>query len=117
MAERNIQVKKMRDYAEEAAIARLAQRSVPFADRKRGRVQEEANREEILAVLSRASYDHAFAAELSESGATALDGYKLSMEEKAAILSGDIRWLEDRVGPLTGSRKIWLNLRQMQERW
>lgn len=75
------------------------------------------SKEAVLAALDRAAEDLGFIAELTEHGSDALKGYALTLEEKAALLSGDIRWIEAHIGRLTEKRKAWLNCRLGQERW
>jgi hypothetical protein len=43
--------------------------------------------------------------------------YDLSDEAKAALLSGDINWIEDRVGKLDARLRTWLDCRLQQEIW
>ena len=75
------------------------------------------HRSEILSVLERAAQDNHFIAQLTHHGQEALQGYDLSMQEKAALLSGDIRWIEARVGKLNSRLRTWLDCRLQQERW
>jgi hypothetical protein len=78
---------------------------------------ERQTHSEILRVLDRAAEDNAFIAELTYRGSKALEGYKLSLKEKAALLSGDIRWIESRVGTLNARLRTWLDCRLQQEIW
>ncbi len=71
----------------------------------------------VMEVLERAAQYNQFIAELTEHGSKALEGYDLSSQEKAALISGDIQWIEKRVGSLTETQKTWLNCRLQQERW
>lgn len=71
----------------------------------------------LVEVLEKAADDPSFIARLTEKGSQALSGYKLMPEEKAAIISGDIRWIEACVGPLTDRQKTWLMCRLEQENW
>ena len=71
----------------------------------------------VLEVLDRASLDWEFIALLSHDGSRALEEYDLDREERAALLCGDMRWIESRVGKLSDERKIWLNCRLQQEAW
>ena len=71
----------------------------------------------VLAVLDRAAQDNAFLARLAESPAEALKSYELSAEEKAALMSGDIRKIESWVGELDERLRTWLVLRLSQEKW
>lgn len=76
-----------------------------------------ANRETIIAVLNRAAEDNEFAVRLSDVGSEALREYDLNMEEKAALVSGDVRWLRKHVGRLDGKLRAWPERRLQQERW
>ena len=73
--------------------------------------------EEILRVLDRAASDDRFIAQLTHQGSRALQGYDLTMEEKAALLSGDIGWIEAHVGQLDGRMRTWPECRLQQENW
>ena len=72
---------------------------------------------EILRVLNSAADDNSFIAELTYRGAQALEGYKLTVQAKAALLSGDIRWIEARVGKMDARLRTWLDCRLQQEIW
>jgi len=71
----------------------------------------------VLAVLDRATQDNAFLARLAENPAEALKEYELTTEEKAALMSGDIRKIESWLGKLDERLKTWLMLRLSQEKW
>ena len=71
----------------------------------------------VLAVLDKASQDNAFLARLAENPAEALKEYELTAEEKAALMSGDIRKIESWLGKLDERLKTWLMLRLSQEKW
>ncbi len=71
----------------------------------------------ILAVLARARDDSGFLARLAENPDQALKGYDLALEEKAALASGDIRWIESRLGTLGEPLRAWLTARLSQEKW
>jgi hypothetical protein len=72
---------------------------------------------EILKVLRRAATDDGFIARLTDQGSKALRGYHLSRRAKAALMSGDIRWVEARVGKLNKRLRTWFNCRLQQEIW
>jgi formate dehydrogenase alpha subunit len=72
---------------------------------------------ELIGVLERASRDSRFMANLAEEGSRALEGYNLTSEQKAALVSGDVRWIEKNVGKLTEDQKRWLSSRLEQEIW
>lgn len=78
---------------------------------------EDLTRKEILRVLDRAAGDNDFIAQLTYWGSEALQGYYLNSEAKAALLSGDIRWIEAHVGKLDARSSTWLQCRLQQEIW
>ena len=71
----------------------------------------------LVEVLTRAKDDNAFLARLSDNPAQALRGYALTSEGVAALASGDIRWIESKLGKLDEPLKSWLNARLAQEKW
>jgi hypothetical protein len=74
--------------------------------------------EEVLrAVLERAAEDRGFIAELTYQGSDALAPYPLTWEAKAALLSGDVRWVEGKLGKLDARLRTWLDCRLQQEIW
>lgn len=77
----------------------------------------EVNATEILRVLDRAAEDDDFIVQLTYHGSKALQGYNLTNQEKAALLSGDIGWIEARVGKLDARLRTWLDCRLQQEIW
>ena len=77
----------------------------------------DVHRREILRVLERAATDNDFIAQLTHQGHEALQSYNLTGQERAALLSGDIRWLEARLGTLSPRLRTWLDCRLQQEKW
>jgi DNA-binding NtrC family response regulator len=75
------------------------------------------NKETIIAVLNRAAEDNAFIGKLSDLGSEALKEYDLAPDEAAALVSGDVSWLERHVVKLEGKLNTWLECRLQQERW
>jgi len=73
--------------------------------------------EEMLKVLERAATDSDFFTALFEQAADALDHYELTGPEKLALLTGDITWIEEQIGPLTREQRRWLDLRRSAEIW
>jgi len=71
----------------------------------------------LLAVLSRANDDSKFMAGLAENPGETLKGYDLTSEERAALSSGDIRWIESKLGTLDEPLRTWLTARLAQEKW
>jgi len=71
----------------------------------------------LVSVLARARDDTKFLAKLADNPYQALKAYNLTPEAKAALESGDIRWLESRVGMLDEPLRTWLTSRLTQEKW
>jgi len=71
----------------------------------------------LLAVLAKARDDSHFLARLAENPAEALKDYDLTSEERAALSSGDIRWIESKLGTLDEPLRTWLTARLAQEKW
>jgi hypothetical protein len=78
----------------------------------------DVNGEEILRALERAAEDDGFIAQLTYRGDEALQRYNLTCQEEAALLSGDIGWIEARLGKRLSRRlRTWLDCRLQQEIW
>ena len=75
------------------------------------------SRTELLGVLEKAADDPDFIARLTYEGSNALREYDLTLEEKAALLRGDIKWIEARIGQLDDRLRTWLWCRLQQEIW
>ena len=71
----------------------------------------------LMNVLERAADDCAFIAQLTYQGSEALQDYDFTSEEKAALLSGDIKWIEAHIGKLDERLSMWLWRRLQQEIW
>lgn len=76
-----------------------------------------AETEALISVLAKARDDSTFLARLSENPDKTLDGYNLTNEAKAALASGDLNWVESKVGSLDEPLRTWLMLRLSQEKW
>ncbi len=59
--------------------------------------------EVMMEVLERAADDITFYAQLAE-GSAVLEGLDLTMEEKAALINGDQRFIESRIGKKVDKR-------------
>ena len=80
--------------------------------------EKSKKRETLLAVLARAADDSQFLAQLADNPAEALnDYYTLTQEEVAALVSGDIRKIENWIGKLDKKHATWLWCRLSQEKW
>jgi DNA-binding NtrC family response regulator len=80
-------------------------------------VQKVVHREELLGVLERAAHDGDFVSKIYYEGADALREFRLTAAEKLALLTGDIPWIEEHVGPLTDTQRRWLEQRLSAEIW
>ena len=72
---------------------------------------------EVLNVLNRTTTDRQFWKDLMELGSEALDEYPLKSEAKAAIISGDLQWLNENVGELTQKQLMFVYKRGEREAW
>jgi ActR/RegA family two-component response regulator len=86
---------------------------------KKAETEEEKliQKREVLGVLSRTAEDTDFWADLMENGSLALADYKLSGEAKAAIASGDLKWINENVGELTQKQLMFIYKRLEREAW
>ena len=86
------------------------------------RAAEERDRPRIDAglvreVLMLAATDPDFGKRLLYEGSRVLSGFALPPEAKAAIVSGDVVWLEKECGELTRAERDWLERRLQAEIW
>jgi formate/nitrite transporter len=82
-----------------------------------GQYVADAEATAVMSVLAKARDDGDFLAQLSENPDKALKGYNLTNEAKAALSSGDVQWLESRVGFLDEPLRTWITSRLAQEKW
>ena len=75
------------------------------------------HKEEVIRVLERAAADEQFTADLLYKGADALEDYDLTGSEKLAVLTGDLQWIEEHIGPLKPNQRRWLEQRLGTEIW
>jgi len=87
---------------------------VEKVDTEEGRLIQ---KQEVLRVLTRASQDEVFWQDLLKNGSAALKDYKLSNQAKAAIISGDLEWINRHVGKLSEKQLQWIRARLEMERW
>ena len=71
----------------------------------------------VRQVLRRAGGDQDFGQRLLNEGSRVLSGLALSPQAKAAIVSGDIAWIEKECGQLTADERDWLERRLQAEIW
>ncbi len=86
---------------------------------KKAETEEEKliQKREVLAVLGRTAEDSHFWLDLMENGSLALEEYRLSSEAKAAIASGDLKWINENVGELTQKQLMFIYKRLEREAW
>lgn len=72
---------------------------------------------EVMNVLNRTAEDSRFWTQLLENGSLALAGYQISQEAKAAIISGDLKWLNANIGELTQKQLAFIYKRLEREAW
>jgi DNA-binding NtrC family response regulator len=72
---------------------------------------------EVIRVLERTAKDAEFWDELMEKGSEALQGYRLTRQAKAAILSGDVEWIRKHVGELSDEQLTFIRKRLEREAW
>ena len=72
---------------------------------------------EVLNVLNRTCDDEQFWMDLMENGSAALDHYTLSSEAKAAIASGDLKWINQNIGELNQKQLMFIYKRLEREAW
>jgi len=95
-------------------LAGAASRALaPERDEPEARVEADLVKE----VLRLASRDRDFGASLLTEGSRVLSGYALSTEAKAAIVSGDIAWIEKECGELSVEEHDWIERRLGAEIW
>jgi DNA-binding response OmpR family regulator len=72
---------------------------------------------EVIQVLNRTWEDRVFWIDLMEQGSRALADYRLSSEAKAAITSGDLKWINENIGELTQKQLLFIYKRLEREAW
>jgi YesN/AraC family two-component response regulator len=72
---------------------------------------------EVLRVLDRTYEEPAFWRDLLEKGSEALEEYQLSSTAKAAIISGDLKWINENIGELTQKQLSFILKRLEREAW
>ena len=72
---------------------------------------------EVIRVLNRTTEDEIFWNELMDTGSEALEDYNLTSAAKAAVASGDLKWINDHVGELTQKQLMFIYKRLEREAW
>jgi DNA-binding NtrC family response regulator len=78
--------------------------------------QELIHKDEVAKVLERADSDDEFFMNLLERSVDALNEYDLTKAEKLAIVTGDVRWIEDQLGRLTRAQRRMLIFLKIQSK-
>ena len=117
----------VRDYLRKPFSENEFLSAVNEALQERGREELEARlstvegrliqKREVMNVLNRTAEDSNFWVDLLEKGSAALKGYQISREAKAAIISGDLMWLNENIGELTQKQLGFIYKRLEQEAW
>jgi YesN/AraC family two-component response regulator len=92
---------------------RTAPAAAPDDDASRALIEKR----EVMRVLNRTSEDEVFWNALMEEGSSALADYELSDEAKAAIVSGDLGWINANIGELTQKQLMFIYKRLEREAW
>jgi len=90
---------------------------VPVTKKAETKKEKIIQKREVTQVLNRSAEDTDFWTDLMETGSEALVDYELSMEAKAAIASGDLRWINENVGELTQKQLMFIYKRLEREAW
>ncbi|RJP92471.1 MAG: response regulator [Desulfobacteraceae bacterium] len=98
-------------------LVRSIKDSIEKAEKHEPEPQAVVHKEEMIRVLELAASDDLFRHNLLEHGADALDDFELSRPEKLAVITGDIHWIEEELGPLTPNQRQWLEARLEAEVW
>jgi DNA-binding response OmpR family regulator len=72
---------------------------------------------EVVAVLERTRRDEVFWKALMERGSEVLEGRRLTAEAKAALVSGDLQWIQKHIGPLSEEQLRFIHKRLEREAW
>jgi YesN/AraC family two-component response regulator len=72
---------------------------------------------EVAQILERTAEEKNFWYDLLENGSLALKDYRISNDAKAAIVSGDLKWIREHVGELNEKQLRWILSRLEMEAW
>jgi len=85
-----------------------------ISERETGR---QIRKHEVIRILDKTSQDADFWSELMEKGSDALKDYRLSLMAKAAIISGDLKWIKDNADELNEKQLKFIYKRLDREVW
>ena len=95
-------------------VEEKAEAAVPDTRAAEGRLIQ---KREVIQALNRTAEDRDFWRDLMENGPLALEGYRLSSEAKAAVATGDLKWINENVGELTQKQLMFIYKRLEREAW
>ncbi len=90
-------------------LLRTIARALVESSQDSGDEQTLIHKKEVLKVLEKGAKDGVFAQRLFKEGADALDNFNLTRQEKLALITRDIGWIEDQIGPVKPEIKKWLS--------
>ncbi len=102
-----------------AVVSALSQRKKDSMETLIRETQQERliQKQEVMRVLARASESQSFWTDVTERGSEALKDFRLSRSAKAAIVTGDLKWITENVGDLTEEQLLFLHKRLEREAW
>lgn len=98
-------------------LSQAVSKAITMAAATRPEDEGRVHKEEIIKVLEKTVSDPTFGEDMVHRRADSLSDYDLSGPEKLAILTGDIEWIENQIGPLTEPQRRWLELRKNTDIW
>jgi len=101
----------------DALKSRFVKPVAPAVGKAESEAEKLIQKREVMQVLDRTAGDRHFWIELMQDGSVALDQYRLSTEAKAAIASGDLKWINENVGELTQKQLMFIYKRLEREAW
>lgn len=108
------------DQIKTAVHEALGEQREPSTEAKTDLSPEEAaliQKREVMAVLNRTAEDRDFWRALMQEGSKALEDYPISMQAKAAIVSGDLKWINENIGELTQKQLMFIYKAVEREAW
>ena len=94
-----------------------ARKERPTVEAAKTDAEKLIQKREVTEVLNRTADDSKFWVSLMENGSEVLKAYTLSSEAKAAILTGDLRWINQNIGELTQKQLMFIYKRLESEAW
>jgi DNA-binding NtrC family response regulator len=89
----------------------------PAVKKPKTEAEKLIQKKEVISVLNRTWEDSDFWSDLMEKGSEVLEGYQLSSEAKTAIITGDLKWINENVGELTQKQLMFIYKRLEREAW